>query len=184
VRYPQEYIIKLAQLRAWMKARQFSKPRSRYIMRHFAAANRSVNIYNERECLSSLPVGLSRELSMVMYGDILSRSPLFRLLGQELLLQLCQIVEPISVMSGQTIFRKGAIGQEAYFVVRGEFEVTDGMNGNRLGFIGRGGFFGEQTIIQVITKKYGTGGGALGDNMFFILARDIACCQCTMDRIS
>jgi hypothetical protein len=131
VRYPQEYIIKLAQLRAWMKARQFSKPRSRYIMRHFAAANRSVNIYNERECLSSLPVG-----------------------------------------------------QEAYFVVRGEFEVTDGMNGNRLGFIGRGGFFGEQTIIQVITKKYGTGGGALGDNMFFILARDIACCQCTMDRIS
>ena len=38
-----------------------------------------------------------------------------------------------------------------FFVVKGEFEVLKGTGANRerLGFIGQGGFFGENCIIEV-----------------------------------
>ena len=38
-----------------------------------------------------------------------------------------------------------------FFVVKGEFEVLKGVGANRerLGFIGQGGFFGENCIIEV-----------------------------------
>ena len=42
-----------------------------------------------------------------------------------------------------------------FFVVKGEFEVLKGTGANRerLGFIGQGGFFGENCIIEVRTHR-------------------------------
>ena len=42
-----------------------------------------------------------------------------------------------------------------FFVVKGEFEVLKGTGANRerLGFIGQGGFFGENCIIEVRTQR-------------------------------
>lgn len=46
---------------------------------------------------------------------------------------------------------QGKIGAEMFFVVKGEFEVLKGKGAKRerLGFIGQGGFFGENCIIEV-----------------------------------
>ena len=91
-----------------------------------------------------------------MYHDVLEASPLFRLLGHELMLELCQAVIPVSAIKAQTIFNKGDVGHEMYFVVRGEVEVLDSDN-VKLGYIGHGGFFGEKTVIEAVHRKFGTG---------------------------
>ena len=46
---------------------------------------------------------------------------------------------------------QGSVGDEMFFVVKGEFEVLKGrgIDCERLGFIGQGGFFGENCIIEV-----------------------------------
>lgn len=157
----QEYVVKLAKLKAWIRARQFSRPMSARIMRHFIAANRNTTSFEEAQCLKYLPVSFARELSLEMYGDLLTMSPLFRLLGKELILQLCQLCKPVTISKSQTVFKKGDVGHEMYFVVRGEMEVTTGEVGNqhRLGFIGHGGFFGEHAVIHAMGRKLGTGGG-------------------------
>ena len=60
----QEYIVKLAQLKAWMKARQFSRQESRRILMHFTANNQSSTYFDEKQILSFLPTGISREISL------------------------------------------------------------------------------------------------------------------------
>lgn len=152
----QEYIIKLAQLKAWMKARQFSRQDSRRIMKHFTANNQSATYFDEKQILSFLPTGTSREISLLMYHDVLAHSPLFRLLGRELMLRLSEAVVPVSVIKAQTIFKAGDVGHEMFFVMRGEVEVMN-MKNAKLGFIGHGGFFGERTVIEAVDRKFGSG---------------------------
>jgi CRP-like cAMP-binding protein len=153
----QEYIVKLAQLKAWMAARQFSRPDCRRIMNHFTANNQSSTYFDEKQILSFLPRGISRQISLEMYCHILGHSPLFRLLSKELLLKLCEAVIPVSVVRSQTVFQRGDIGHEMYYIVRGEVEVSAGPTNAKLGFIGHGGFFGEQTVIEAVTRKFGSG---------------------------
>ena len=56
--------MKLAQLKAWMKARQFSRQESRRILMHFTANNQSSTYFDEKQILSFLPTGISREISL------------------------------------------------------------------------------------------------------------------------
>ena len=53
----------------------------------------------------------------------------------------------------------GQVGDEMFFVVRGELEVLKGfgVERERLGFVGEGGFFGENCIIEAVTRMKGTG---------------------------
>ena len=153
----QEYLIKLAQLKAWMKSRRFTRDREKRIMKHFTAKNQSSTFFDERTILSYLPVSLARDLAMDLYKPILTRSPLFRWMSKEVLLEICERIIPQSTVAGHTIFKRGDVGHEMYFVMRGEVEVTAGPDCDQLGFVGTGGFFGEKTIIQSVRRCYGIG---------------------------
>lgn len=170
----QEYVVKLAQLKAWMNARQFSRQDCRRIMNHFTANNQSSTYFDERQILSFLPIGISREISLDMYYDVLGQSPLFKLLGTELMLRLCEAVTPVSVIRSQTIFKTGDVGHEMYFIVKGEVEVTAGPHNSKLGFIGHGGFFGEQTIIEAVDRKFGVGSCVRGRTISATTDSDLA----------
>ena len=87
----QEYIVKLAQLKAWMKKRQMPPERQRQIMHHFTAQNQSSTYFDEADILTNyLPTNLSRQVSLQLYHATLYRSPLFRMLGKEVMVVLCQ----------------------------------------------------------------------------------------------
>ena len=77
---------------------------------HFTANNQSSTYFDEKEILSYLPTGISRTISLELYSDLLSHSPVFRLLGAEVLLQLCESVVPVSVVKSQTVFKRGDVG--------------------------------------------------------------------------
>jgi hypothetical protein len=55
--------------------------------RYFSAAHQSSTFFDEAKILSYLPLALSRDLSVQLYGTILSQSPMFKGLGQELRLR-------------------------------------------------------------------------------------------------
>lgn len=151
----QEYLVKLAQLKAWMKARHLTTRERVKIMGYFSAMHQSSSYFDEHRILSYLPLGVSRDLSMQLYETILGESPLFANLGPELMLRICQAVTPVKATTGQTIYEQGKIGSEMYFVMSGELEVI--VDGERLGFLGQGSFFGENAVIESIDRKPGLG---------------------------
>ena len=151
----QEYLVKLAQLKAWMKARHLSTDERVKIMGYFSATHQSSTYFDEGKILSLLPLGISRDLSNQLYETILAESPLFQGLGPELMLRLCQAVTPVRAIAGQIIYEQGKVGSEMYFVMGGELEVL--VDGERLGFLGQGSFFGENAVIETIDRKPGLG---------------------------
>eukprot|EP01043_Picozoa_sp_COSAG02_P059663 COSAG02_NODE_7643_length_2919_cov_1.850000_2_plen_357_part_00 len=152
----QEHLAKLAQLKAWMKNRHFTRSRQKRILKQFTAKNQSATDFNERAILSYLPVGFSRDMSLDLYKPVLIRSPFFQFLSKELLLLLCESITPQPTVSGYTIFKAGDIGREMYFVLRGEVEVTSGPQCDHLGYIGAGGFFGEMVVLESVHHGIGT----------------------------
>ena len=102
----QEYLVKLSQLKAWMKAKAFSAPERTRLMSLFSANHQSASFYDEREVLSYLPLDVSRDLSLHLYAAIMSESPLFSNLGTELMLRLCQIVIPQGFVEGNLVYEE------------------------------------------------------------------------------
>jgi CRP-like cAMP-binding protein len=152
------YLIKLAQLKAWMASRRFSADRQRRIMKHFVAKNQSATHFDEKQVLSTLPEALARDLSLEMYKPILVRSPLFRHLSKEIVLELCAAIISTTTVTGHVIFKRGDVGHEMYFVINGEVEVTAGENCELLGHLTRGGFFGEKAVVDSVGQGfYGIG---------------------------
>merc|ERR1712146_553243 len=101
---------------------------------------------DEATLLRELPPTLSREISRRIYTAFLSSVPLFRGLSDELILKLCEKMNPMIALKHQQIIVEGQVGSELYLVLKGEVEVTK--NGVRLGFLAEGSFFGEIPILS------------------------------------
>src|ERR1051325_4151156 len=53
----------------------------------------------------------------------LRKSPLFQGLSDEELQQLMDMAEPVSLRAGETLIKQGDLGDAAYVVISGEFEI-------------------------------------------------------------
>eukprot|EP01043_Picozoa_sp_COSAG02_P024418 COSAG02_NODE_1333_length_13206_cov_221.257801_10_plen_262_part_00 len=84
--------------------------------------------------------------STQLYEKFLREIPLFRGLPTSLIHSLCSIVVPIQAVRGQVIYSEGTTGKELYLLLSGELEIT--VNGERLGFLSDGAFFGETPILD------------------------------------
>ncbi len=84
--------------------------------------------------------------STQLYEKFLREIPLFRGLPTSLIHSLCSIVVPIQAVRGQVIYAEGTTGKEIYLLLSGELEIT--ANGERLGFLSDGAFFGETPILD------------------------------------
>ena len=102
----QEYLVKLSQLKAWMKAKAFAGPERIRLMSLFSANHQSASFYDEKQVLSYLPLDVSRELSVHLYAAIIGESPLFSNLGDELMLRLCQSVIPQGFVEGNMVYEE------------------------------------------------------------------------------
>jgi hypothetical protein len=63
----QEYLVKLAQLKAWMKAKHLSTTERARLMSLFSANHQSATYYDEKQILAFLPLAVSRDLSLHLY---------------------------------------------------------------------------------------------------------------------
>ena len=88
---------------------------------------------------------------MQMYMPHISKMPMFKNLGIELLAMICGVVEHLDIAKDTSIFEEGDIGTEMYFILDGEVEVES--QGQRLDFLSDGAFFGESALVESVTGK-------------------------------
>jgi hypothetical protein len=110
----QEYLVKLAQLKAWMKAKHMPLAERSQVMAFFSANHQSATFYDERSILSFLPLSVSRDLSVHLYGTVLRETPLFAAVGDALLLALCQAMEPCGFQTEQVVYVRTALQHSTY----------------------------------------------------------------------
>ncbi len=77
---------------------------------------------------------------------LLRRFDLFAELAAEDLLRIAEVIDPVELHAGETIFSKGDVGDELYLVVRGEVDILDGAT--RIAKVETGNFFGDLSVID------------------------------------
>jgi hypothetical protein len=142
---------KMQSLRAWMSARQLDRRTKALITNDFSSRYRRSGVFDEKEIMDSLPPQLARKVTMQMYMPHISKMPMFKNLGIELLAMICGVVEHLDIAKDTSIFEEGDIGTEMYFILDGEVEVES--QGQRLGFLSDGAFFGESALVESVTGK-------------------------------
>lgn len=102
--------------------------------------------YNDAEVLDGLPRGLRADLAMYLHRDLLSKVPLLKDASPDVLRDLVVVLRPAVYLPGNIICRKGAHGDEMYFIVRGEIEILD-ENNTLIARLDDGDFFGEMALL-------------------------------------
>ena len=163
-----------------MKAKHMTTSEKARLMSLFSANHQSSSYYDEQEILSYLPLSVSRDLSIHLYAAIICESPLFANLSTELMQRLCQVIVPQGFAEGTVVYEEGKVGDEMFFVVKGEVEVLKGFGSKRerLGFIGQGGFFGENTVIESVSRRHGTGAAVRMRTMRTTTDSELAMLRC------
>ena len=163
-----------------MKAKHMTTSEKARLMSLFSANHQSSSYYDEQEILSYLPLSVSRDLSIHLYAAIICESPLFANLSTELVQRLCQVIVPQGFAESTVVYEEGKVGDEMFFVVKGEVEVLKGFGSKRerLGFIGQGGFFGENTVIESVSRRHGTGAAVRMRTMRTTTDSELAMLRC------
>jgi len=125
--------------------------------------------YNDAEVFDSLPRSLRVELSMFLHRDLLAKVPVLKDASQELLRDLVVALRPVVYLPGDFVCRKGAPGEEMYFILHGEVEVLD--EGEAvLARLHDGDFFGETALLTNHPRNASARAAAFCD--LYVLDRD------------
>lgn len=108
--------------------------------------------YNDAEVFDSLPRGLRADLAMYLHRDLLAKVPLLAGASQDMLRDLVVLLRPVVYLPGNIICRKGAPGDEMFFIVRGEVEILD-EHELLIARLQAGHFFGEMALLNHQTRN-------------------------------
>ena len=140
-----EVASKLKGLKQWLELKGIPKSQQAKTMEFFNELWASQPIDPET-MFRQMPPAMHLSISTFLYRRFLSSVPLFRTLSEEVIAALCKAVVPLVALKGQEIIREGSAGTEMYMVMTGEVEVL--ANGQRLGFLAEGAFFGEVPVLD------------------------------------
>lgn len=149
-----EMTSKLQSLKEWMTERDIPKPNQTKVISYFHELWMMTGVMNEEDILSKLPPAMEGEISRTLYADVISSVPIFKNLSDEIITAICRVVVPCIATKEQRIFTEGEPGEEMYFLIKGEIEVSVkqgshlGDGHRRLGFLGAGAFFGELPVLS------------------------------------
>ena len=79
--------------------------------------------------------------------EVLERVPLFEGVDSVFLSSLVMVLKPLVFSDGEDIIRKGDVGEEMYFICRGDVQVI-GENDEVLSTLNEGSFFGEIALLM------------------------------------
>ena len=140
---------KKRQIQSWCKSRSLDRQMKAQIISHFEAQyEQSGQYYDEDKILKELPPTLANRVAAVLYNDIVVCVPFFRGLSRRTRHALFRIIKHHRIGMNSVIFDESDIGSEMYLLCDGEVEVL--REGERLGFLGPGAFFGESPIIEAV----------------------------------
>ena len=102
--------------------------------------------YDDVEVFESLPRNLRADLALHLHRDLLAKVPVLKDASPDVIRDLVITLRPMVCVPGDVVCRKGAPGDEMYFIVHGEIEVLD-ENDSVLARLHAGDFFGEMALL-------------------------------------
>ena len=141
-----ESSLKLRGLKTWMSAKNLPKSFQAKTMEYFHELWSNPGMGDLGQVLKVMPPAMRSTVTEFMYKRFLSSMPLFRTLSDEVISSLCHHVRPLIALKGQEVMKEGTVGREMYMVMAGEVEVM--RDGERLGFLSEGAFFGEVPVLD------------------------------------
>jgi Ion transport protein/Cyclic nucleotide-binding domain len=146
-----QYFNNLEQLRVFVDYRSIPLNLQKKIMDYYLYIWRKKLGFDESVFLSGLPQGLQSEVSVFLKREILEKIPIFRGVSNSFLFEVSSHMRPQVCIPGETIFEEGDIGNEMFFVIRGNLHVYNG--DKKISTIKDGDFFGEIALFTENKKR-------------------------------
>jgi voltage-gated potassium channel len=102
----------------------------------------------QTEVLEDLPESLRIEIALHLNRHVLSKVPLFEGASEIFLRELVLRLEPVIHTPGDTIMRRGEIGNRIYFINKGTVDVLSVDEQRIIATLAGGDFFGEMALIH------------------------------------
>lgn len=139
-------------LKTWMQTRQIKRAIQRRVLAAYSHKFKDSTAFDQEEMLKLLPPDVSNKLIDKLYGDFIRSVPYFKGLGAPVIHKLALATRQLHVSSGTSIIQEHAPAYEMYILVQGEVVVE--VQGVELGFLGKGAFFGEGSVIDPRRNSY------------------------------
>ncbi|KAK9993857.1 hypothetical protein SO802_023560 [Lithocarpus litseifolius] len=140
----------------WMKRRQLPLHLRRRVHRFERQRWAAMEGQDEMQLIKDLPDGLRRDIKRYLCIDLVKKVPLFQMLDDLILDNICDLVTPHIYGKGEKIIREGDPVQRMVFVVHGRVRRSQALN---RGFIGTsmlqpGSFFGDELLSWCLRRPF------------------------------
>ena len=106
-----------------------------------------------------------------MYRKLLLRLPMFRNCPSQVILELCLIIKPYTLMKDDVVTSENSLAEEMYFVQKGQVQIV--RYGLVLGILSDGGFFGQEGLLPGRQFREHTVTALTDCDLLFMKARDV-----------
>lgn len=164
-----QFFENLEKLKAFLNYRRLPFDLQRKIRDYYAYIWKKKLGYNEGSFLSELPVGLRKEVSLFLKRDMVQKIRLFKNIDDSFLREVSLQMKPLVFTPGDFIFKKGDVGKEMYFVIRGILEVVS--EDGTVNELKDGDFFGEIALVKNVNRTASVKAVTYSD--LYILEKDV-----------
>ena len=141
------------------------------ILRFFENTWRTRKLFSERDLLAELPPNLRTDIAMNICGDLVEKVPLFKVVNPVVAMMLVPLMEPVSLMTGELVYREKEIADEMFFISSGEIQIESAA-GVVFTTLGAGSYFGEFSFLYDASPTRTAHARAIVVTQLFSLSRD------------
>ncbi len=143
-----QYLEKLERVNTFMKFRSIPEDLQERVRQYYAYLWQSRRGYDEAHVIHDLPASLQMQVSLYLNSGIIQKVPLFEGAASDLIEQIVMNLQPVVYTPGDYIFRKGAVGDNMFFISRGTVEVVSEDGHTVYATLREGNFFGEIALLE------------------------------------
>ncbi|KAJ3229323.1 hypothetical protein HDU81_005489 [Chytriomyces hyalinus] len=148
------YKEKIDEVHEYMTYRKLSEPIKMKVRQYYELKYKG-KYFDEEAILSEMNESLKQEIAVHNCRDLIAKVPfLNRDVGDgrdaHFLGRIAKVLRPVYFIEGDLIFDQGWVGNEMYFIQQGCVAII--VNGNRVGELRDGAFFGEVALLGEIPR--------------------------------
>ena len=140
------YNQKRDQLAIYMNSRNFPPKLRHRINRYFHYLHEKNKGIDDATMIEDLPPYLRKEVALFLNRNIIVKVPMFRGLSITFITALVVRLKPLLCLDDDYIIRDGEVGNEMYFLLKGDVQVID-PEGGIIASLPAGAFFGEMALV-------------------------------------
>ena len=139
---------KLLYMSRMMRQHQLPPQLEDRVMNYYTYQYKNHQGFDNFQMLQTLPAGLRTDIMLQLTRSMIERVPFFEGVAEGFVRSLVDRLRPQIAAAGERIVEQGQLGNEMYFVHRGEFDVLVGKPPVIVAKLRQGNYFGEALIVN------------------------------------